>query len=76
MTKYPNSICDAHQDVETSEPVCIACLLVKLDELQKERNGLIELLLKVSRFATEHGQYLKNHKEWLEMLREIIEMAE
>ena len=34
--KYPNSACEAHRNVTTSEPVCVACLLVEVERLQAE----------------------------------------
>lgn len=40
MIKYPNSICEAHRDVETSEPVCIICMDYELTALRAEVEGL------------------------------------
>ncbi|MCP1289853.1 hypothetical protein NK214_06570 [Chromobacterium sp. S0633] len=34
MTHYPDSACEAHRDVTTSEPVCIICMSNEIDELE------------------------------------------
>lgn len=38
MTKYPNSECEAHRDVKTSQPVCIICMGNEIEQLR----GLLE----------------------------------
>lgn len=35
MTRYPNSTCELHSDVRTSEPICLVCLSNRVRELEK-----------------------------------------
>lgn len=35
MTRYPGSECDAHRNVNTSEPVCIVCMKEELARLRR-----------------------------------------
>ena len=34
MTKYPNSECAAHRNVETNAPVCIVCMDIEIARLR------------------------------------------
>jgi len=34
MTKYPNSACEEHRSVKTSEPVCIICMAEEINRLK------------------------------------------
>lgn len=34
MTKYPNSACEAHRGVKTSDPVCIICMANEIETLK------------------------------------------
>lgn len=40
MTKYPDSSCELHRNVDTSEPVCIICMGHNEDRLRREINAL------------------------------------
>lgn len=44
MTHYPDSTCEEHLDVATSEPVCIMCMNNEIDE-QQARIADLELAL-------------------------------
>lgn len=39
MTKYPDSACEEHHNVETSKPVCILCLQQEIETLQAMYNA-------------------------------------
>ena len=39
MTRYPKSQCEAHKDITTSEPVCVACLIEEVERLRNLYNG-------------------------------------
>lgn len=45
MTHYPDSACEAHRDVTTSEPVCIICMSNEIDELEAQRDSFERMLL-------------------------------
>lgn len=36
MTIYQNSACEAHLDVETSEPVCVICMGNEIESLRQQ----------------------------------------
>lgn len=36
MTKYPNSACDAHKNVTTSDPVCLVCMDMEIRRLRNQ----------------------------------------
>lgn len=38
--KYPESDCEKHTEVETSEPVCLICLSNEVERLEKENEEL------------------------------------
>lgn len=48
MTKYPNSECDAHRNVETNAPVCIVCMDIEIARLR-------EALENIASFAPGNG---------------------
>lgn len=37
-TRYPNSACEAHHNVKTSEPVCVICITNQIEKLQDTLN--------------------------------------
>ena len=48
MTKYPNSECAAHRNVETNAPVCIVCMDIEIARLR-------EALETIASFAPGNG---------------------
>ena len=41
MTRYPDSECEAHFDVQTSSPVCIICMGIEIDTQQAQLEWLL-----------------------------------
>lgn len=43
MTKYPNSECETHRSVRTSEPVCVVCMANEIERLRAALQELVDL---------------------------------
>lgn len=56
MIRYPESMCEIHKGVKTSEPVCIVCMSNKIDRLKEVNAELLEALEALSALgALEHS---------------------
>lgn len=44
MTRYPNSACEAHLNVITSEPVCFICMNNEIESLRRDAGRDVESL--------------------------------
>ncbi len=67
-TRYPNTACEAHHDVTTSEPICIACLLVEIEFLQQANKTNLK---KILTYETEKDSFVQQQSRLWAMCRKI-----
>lgn len=55
MTRYPNSACEAHSNVQSSEPFCPVCMSNALTTAQRENQALRERLERAEKDAARYA---------------------
>lgn len=56
MIKYPDSACDAHRNVKTSEPVCVVCMSNEIDRLRRLLDEAADSIANWGAYASEYFQ--------------------
>lgn len=69
MINYPNSACEKHKSVSTSEPVCIICMSNQITELELENSALKDGL-EVQNDAL-HAKLIEVEEEVVRLNKEI-----
>jgi len=67
---YPNSACEKHRNVTTSEPVCVACLFEKGERLSVEVDRLRRVLMNI-----ESAKRLHSGIPWEAMVMTLQDIA-
>lgn len=71
-TRYPDSICEAHLSVRTSEPVCIVCMGNQIADLQSQL-AAAERSRDRHRADAERYRWLRTHVAWSELYEEVFD---